>query len=381
MKIAIITTDNREPFRQYTNPQPWFGTAPEALLQGFASLPDVEVHVISCIKQPVKSPEKLAANIWFHSLHVPHLGWMRTFFQGCVRAVRKELKTIRPDIVHGQGTERECSLSAVFSGFPNVLTVHGNMRLIAKVNHAGFFSYQHLSAMLEAVALRRTNGVVCITRYTEDAVRDLAPKTWILPNAVDSSFFGSSPVETGSRTILFVGGICFRKNQNAFIQSLDPLAAKGNFKLVFLGQSDRSDPFVTKFLELISTRPWCEYVDFAPRDEVRRRLLGSAALVLPSLEDNCPMVVLEAMAAGIPVMASKVGGVPDLIDGQSTGIFCDPLDPVSMRDGVARLLDDRALAKRIATLANHQALERYHPQVIARRHLDIYREVLNKRSA
>src|SRR5579863_10325241 len=141
MKIAILTTDNREVFRDYSAPIPYFGTAPEALLQGFARIPEAEIHVISGTRQPMKSPEKLAPNIWFHSLFVPRPGWTPTLFQGCVRAARLKIKEIKPDIVHGQGTERDCALSAVFSGLPNVLTIHGNMRLIARVNRARTFSF------------------------------------------------------------------------------------------------------------------------------------------------------------------------------------------------------------------------------------------------
>ena len=142
MKIAFLTTDNREPYREYHKPEPWFGTAPEALLQGFAQMQDVEVHVVSCTQQPmVSSPKKLADNTFFHSLHVPKIGWQRTLYQGCVRATRKKLRELQPDIVHGQGTERECSLGAIFSGFQNVLTIHGNMRLIAKVNKSRPFTF------------------------------------------------------------------------------------------------------------------------------------------------------------------------------------------------------------------------------------------------
>src|SRR5271165_2812139 len=108
MKIALLTTDNREDARNYALPSPYFGAAPEALMQGFAALPELEVHVVSCAQKPMKSPEKLADNIWFHSLYVPKLGWLRTSYQGCIRAVRRKLKTIKPDLVHGQGTERDC---------------------------------------------------------------------------------------------------------------------------------------------------------------------------------------------------------------------------------------------------------------------------------
>ncbi len=174
MRIAILTTDNREHYKDYTNPVPHFGTAPEALLQGFALLPELEVHVVSCARARMKSPEKLAPNIIFHSLYVPKLGWMRTLFWGCIQAVRRKLKEIRPDLVHGQGTEGDCSISAVFSGYPNVLTIHGNMRLIAQVTRAKPFSFPWLAARLESLTIPRSFGVVCITNYTQQAVTKLA---------------------------------------------------------------------------------------------------------------------------------------------------------------------------------------------------------------
>src|ERR1044071_3497863 len=100
LTIAILTTDNREHEQDYSCSVPRFGTAPEALLQGFSRLPGVNVHVVSSIRRPMKSPEKLADNIWYHGLLVPKLGWMRTLYQGCIRAARKKLRAIRPDIVH-----------------------------------------------------------------------------------------------------------------------------------------------------------------------------------------------------------------------------------------------------------------------------------------
>src|SRR5436309_1348042 len=101
MKIAILTTDSREQFKDYSNPAAYFGTAVEALLQGLARLREVEVHVVSCARRAMRSQEKLADNVWFHGLHVPKIGWIRTGYQGCIRAVRQQLRQIRPALVHG----------------------------------------------------------------------------------------------------------------------------------------------------------------------------------------------------------------------------------------------------------------------------------------
>jgi glycosyltransferase involved in cell wall biosynthesis len=378
MRIALLTTDNREDRRDYGATTPYFGSAPEALLQGFALLHELEVHVVSCAQARLQSPEKLAHNIFFHSLHVPKLGWLRTGYQGCIRAVRRKLREIRPDLVHGQGTERDCALSAVFSGFPNVLTIHGNMRLIAQGDHARPFSYLWLAAWLERFALQRSNGVVCLTHHTRQAVMGLARRTWIVPNAVAASFFEikAQPGLGTPARILCVANICRLKNQNALIHALEPLAGKHPFQLRFCVATDPRDGYSQEFLRLVKARPWCVYDGLATREELKAFLREATGLVLPSLEDNCPMAVLEAMAAGVPVVASRVGGVPDLVEQGHTGYLCNPLEAASMAAAVESVLTDPAAAAATARRARQHAREQFHPEIIARRHLEIYAEAL-----
>jgi glycosyltransferase involved in cell wall biosynthesis len=380
LKVALLTTDARETFPEAGMGKPNFGTAPSALLEGFSMLPEIEVHVLSCTQRAMVSPKKIAANIWFHSLHVPNIGWLKTGYQGCIRAVRRKLKEIQPDIVHGQGTERDCALAAVFSGIPNVLTIHGNMRLVAAVNKAAPFSFQWLAARLEAFTLPRTDGVVCITNYTREAVGPLAARTWVVPNAVDKTFFEIRCNVAVEPVILCVGAICLRKNQNAFIRALDPLAGVKPFKLLFVGGLGKGDPYAEEFLSIVAKRPWCRHLGFADRLAVQNLMSSAAALALPSLEDNCPMVVLEAAAAGLPVIAANVGGVPDLIEHNVTGLLFDPAQDESIRSAVVRILEKPADAAAMAAFAGQRALARFHPEVVARRHVEIYRDVLSSPS-
>ena len=380
MRVAILTTDNREHYKDYSNPVPYFGTAPEALLQGFSQLPELQLHVVTCARKQMSSPQKLAENIWFHSLIVPKIGWMRTLYQGCIRAIRKKLREIQPDIVHGQGTERDCAISAVFCGFPNILTIHGNVRLIAEVTKAKPLSYAWLAARLEGWTIPRSLGVVCITEHTRKEVTGLARQTWVVPNAVDARFFEIESNPDENRTILCVGSVCILKNQNALIRALDGSTLAKKARVLFLGQAAKGEPYVEEFLRLVQARPWCAYAGFADRPTLKTHLQQASLLVLPSLEDNCPMVVLEAMAAGVPVVGAKVGGVPDLIEDRHTGLFCDPLNPGSMRGAVERMLGDPARATEIANTAKRRALERFHPHAIAARHVEIYEEVLGRHS-
>ena len=380
MRIALITTDGREILRAYRGQEPIFGTAPEALLQGLAKMAELEVHVISCLQQPVNSPRQLADNIRFHSLHVPKWGWLRTGYQGCIRAVRKKLRELRPDLVHGQGTERDCAMSAVLSLFPNVLTVHGNMRLIAQVNRAAPFSFIWFAARLERWTLPRTDGVICITRHTQKAVQGLARRTWLVPNAVDETFFDIARNTGTPPTLLCVGTVSRLKNQLQLLQALDPLATQHPLQLVFLGATALRDSYCEEFFEQIKRRPWCVHRGVVDRATFKVELSQATLLILPSLEDNCPMVVLEAMAAGVPVIANRVGGVPELMRHDVNGLLCSPDHPAELREAVLHLLDATSHAQGLAEMAKREAWRRFHPLTIARSHLDIYREVLNKPS-
>lgn len=380
MRIALLTTDAREPKKEYNKTAPYFGTAPEALLEGFRTLgPEAEIHVLSCLQQhPVSSPEKLADNIHFHALHVPKTGWLRTGYQGCIRATRRKLREINPDIVHGQGTERDCAISAVLSGFPNVLTIHGNMRMIARLNNARPLSFYWWAAKLERFALARTAGVVAISTYTRDNVAALTPRTWLVPNAVHPSFFGIDPSPSSPPVVLCVANVDARKNQLRLIEALDALQPSTGLRLVFAGSGHADNPYFARFLGEVRKRPWCSHAGTLGRPELREALAHASVAVLPSLEDNCPMVVLEAAAAGVPVAASRVGGIPDLIRHGETGLLFDPGNAGGIREAVASILGAPDTSRRLATKARAEAQARFAPAVVARRHLEIYHEVLDR---
>src|SRR5260370_8094086 len=148
-------------------------------------------------------------------------------------------------------------MRVVFSGYPNLLTIHGNMRLIARVTRAKPFSFPWLAARLESLTIPRSFGVVCITNHTRQAVTVLARRTWVVPNAVDSAFFDVSAVleNKGVPSILSVGLVCPLKNQNAFIQALDPLPKRHKFELVFLGNTSPARAYDDSSLPPLPNRP------------------------------------------------------------------------------------------------------------------------------
>lgn len=376
MRIVQITTDSREHFKDYDQPEPYFGTAPQGLIDGFKLLPEVELHVISCSHVSTRSPVKLAENVWFHQPVIGKWGWGRSLFSGCVMSVRGLVHEIMPDIVHGQGTERDCALAAVLSGKPNVITIHGNMRVHAKRPENSRQFYHKIASALETFCLARTDGVVAISRYTEDLVKGLAAHTWLLPNAVDPRFYDIHPEPQAVPRILFVGSLDERKNPLALLRACEPMLRSGECTLTMAGQYNPNLPYVQEVLAVAANMPGVEMLGFIGRDKLAALFQCSSLLVLPTFEDNCPMVVLEAMAAGLPVAASRVGGVPDLISHDLNGLMFDPHDPSDMISCLENLVRDPTTRARLATQARITADKRFHPRIIASEHLHIYREVL-----
>ena len=373
----MIIPDNRDEFGNYAEDLPVFGPAPTALLEGMAQETDLEIHIVSCARKPMYAPNKLGRNIFFHLLLVRQWGRLRSAYSGCILAIRKKLQELKPDIVHGQGTERYCALAAVFSGFPNVTTIHGNMRAIAKLNRAPILSYQWCAAKLEQITLPRTDGVICLSEHTQALTRESAPRTWLIPNAVTNDFFNVRPSQSASRELLCVGTISALKNQNSLIRALDPLAERYSFKLIFLGDGVRFDPYVKEFLRMVEARPWCVHTGFVNTASLQTFLSRATALVLPSLEDNCPMVILEAAAAGVPVMAARVGGIPSLIKGGQNGLLFDPYNVESISMAAERYLADSQFARQMADNARALAETVFRPTVVSRQHMGVYREVVD----
>jgi glycosyltransferase involved in cell wall biosynthesis len=381
MKIVILTTDNREHERTYAEIRPRFGMAPEALLQGFKRLPEAEVHIVACTQRPMQTPEKLADNIWFHSLLVRKIGWLRTGYQGCIRATRKKLKEIRPDIVHGQGTERDCAISAVFSGFPNVVTIHGNMAELARLFKAPIGGFNWLAARLENFALRRTAGVFCNSAYTEALVRPRTRRVWRVPNALRYTFFEpGSELATGLRpcVLLNVGVITPRKRQLELVEVAQTLHRRGlKFEFHFIGRINPTESYAAAFLERLKpleAAGCAHYLGERSTEELIRYFDAASGLVHFPTEEAFGLAVAEALARNMKFFGSRLGGIVDITENVVGAELFAQNDWAGLTEALARWIKQGHPRLLRASAVMRQ---RYAPEVVAQRHVEIYREVLN----
>lgn len=124
--------------------------------------------------------------------------------------------------------------------------------------------------------------------------------------------------------------------------------------------------------DTVEVRSWM------PRSQVAGLLASADVLALPSRFEGQPMAVLEAMAGGLCVVASRVGGIPDLVEDGCSGLLVPPDDIDRLAGALRRVVTDRELCGRLGTQAQHRAKDLFDIEVVWRRFDRLYRDLLEE---
>ena len=380
LRIAMLTTDGRGMSAKWAGSTPSIGTAPKALLEGFPELEDVEVHVVYCLRESMPNPATLGPGVYLHQLVVPKWGWMSTLYLGCIKAVQSCLADLRPDIVHGQGTERNCAMEAVYSGFPNVVTIHGIMLEMQRLGFHGHALYGRMASVLESHVLRRTSGVFCNSAYTQSLIAPRARRTWMVPNPIRSAFFGPRLVRPPAGSVprlLNVGLVSPRKRQLEVLRMMGGIFRSGfPLHIVFAGDLGEATEYGAAFareLRVAEKEGYASYAGVVDETALVALMDQSNGFVHFPSEESFGLVVAEALARGLKFFGANLGGIIDIAGGVEGAELHDNFE--SLRDGIIAWLGAGVPAPASAAA---EIAARYHPTVIARRHVEIYREVLGK---
>jgi glycosyltransferase involved in cell wall biosynthesis len=267
--------------------------------------------------------------------------------------VARELRRFRPDAVLAQGGQ-ETALVLLGRTLARTRTrvvadVHGDPAAATRLY--GSPLRKALSPLADVLAhrgLRRADGVRTISGYTTGVVRFVGRE----PTATFAAFMDLEPFLAASPaplpvrpTALFIGVLERYKAVDILAEAWRLVAAQlPSAHLQIVGRGTLHDVPARLVAELPEQVRWTEAL---PTDEVVHALDAASVLVLPSRSEGLGRVVVEAFCRGRGVVASRVGGIPDLVTDGKSGLLVAPGDAVALGDALVRVLSDRALAERL----------------------------------
>jgi len=169
--------------------------------------------------------------------------------------------------------------------------------------------------------------------------------------------------------ILIVGRLSREKDHLTLLEAVARLPAELKPHVVIVGEG----PERPRIEERVRSLNLTDSVTLTGQQESAEPYYGIAQVaVLSSLSEGSPNALLEAMAAGVPVVATRVGGIPEIVSHGETALLVEPGDISDMSISIARLLTDARFAQRLVERSREKILEHHAPQARMRKLLDIY---------
>jgi glycosyltransferase involved in cell wall biosynthesis len=192
---------------------------------------------------------------------------------------------------------------------------------------------------------------------------------------------GAAPVTNGDGVlrVLGVGRLVAKKGFDVLVDACGVLRGRGiPFEALIVGQDDKDAATVQRRIAELGLERDVRLPGPMSQDSLLREYRAASALampcrVLPNDRDGIPNVLLEAMAAGTPVVATGVSGIPELVRADVNGLLVPPDDPEALADALVRLHRDPALAARLAREGRETVRERFDGERMAGRLAGLFR--------
>jgi phosphatidyl-myo-inositol dimannoside synthase len=233
-------------------------------------------------------------------------------------------------------------------------------------------------------AAKTSAQAVAISTYTARELRkftDVAIE--VIPYTAElAAPISSRGVAEADKTILFVGRLIERKGVSHLIRALGSVRKRTPVRLVVIGDG----PERTRLERLAQDLGLRDQVEFRGRvsdDELRKAYAAAAAFVLPSVLDarqdteGLGVVLLEAMNYSVPVVASDIGGITDIVQHERTGLLVPPGDETALAGALTRVLTDRALSDRLGAAGLRALGESFSWERIVGRWEAVYNRVVS----
>jgi 2-deoxystreptamine N-acetyl-D-glucosaminyltransferase/2-deoxystreptamine glucosyltransferase len=287
----------------------------------------------------------------------------------------------RVDLIHVHCGEDLAALplariAARRHGSPVVVTLHLSVRHTLRPTTPRSHVLRAVGGMAQRWLLPGVEAVIALTPSAARLLRRdgiPADRVHVIPPGYHPALFAETPADPfpglPRPRVAYVGRLAPQKDVGTLLEAFGQVAAGP--QLVVVGDGpDR--PALQRRAQPFGGR--VHFTGFMPHVQIPAVLRHVDMLVLPSLYEDLSSVLIEAMAAGLPVVATRVGGTADLVNDGVNGVLIAPRDPAALAIAISRVLADPAAAARMASAARHTAAAYAWPD-LAGNVLEVYRRV------
>jgi glycosyltransferase involved in cell wall biosynthesis len=347
------------------------------LVKALAELGDLDVHVLTLEKHRTQAAVERDGAATVHRL--PGSKWPQMLDvlagPGRKRLIRY-LTDLEPDVLHVHETY---GLGLGAMAIPQVFTVHG-------FDHANLLANGARCARVRSVlwkcverrGLAAQRYIISITPYVRHMIEPLtAACIYDIDNPVDERFFSVKGQSEPGR-ILCTGWINERKNTLGSVEAFARIAADhAEARLIIAGEAPQAEYLAQVKQSIVrhGIADRAEFLGHIDRTRLFQELAKASLFLLPSRQENAPMAIAEAMAAGLPVIVANRCGMPFMVEDGRTGFLIDPESPPQIADRLAQLIGSGQLCREMGQAGREAALQRFHPRAVAEKTAAVYRQI------
>jgi glycosyltransferase involved in cell wall biosynthesis len=373
VRIALLSDYPVDPHRIYGGVQ----AVAYHLAEGLAQHEDLDLHVIHSSRAVSASSISHDGRLTVHRIAPPEHPAIPNLIAALHRCARV-LEVIKPDLANAH--TGQYALAALRAGVTTVYTIHGIPHLVLPyLRSPSRLCAGMVHVLFDRLAIRRVHDIVAISPYIEKVYGNRTKARFhCAENPVPDMWFRTITKEVRGR-ILFVGSVARGKGLHFLLQVLGKLVSTvPEAHLHVAGRID--DVRYMRYLRRLQAEHRLnDRVRFlGPLDGsgVQEEYSQCTLLVLPSLVETAPLALMEAMASARPVVATRVGGVPDLIEDEVSGLLVEPGDTDGLSDCVGRLLRDPLIRTRMGNRGREVARTRFLRDTVVARYRQIYEDVI-----
>jgi glycogen synthase len=290
-----------------------------------------------------------------------------------------DLLSVRADVVHAHAFGVAPTWLASFARrcrpVPLVIETHAD-------RGRGTPGWEMYARSVTRLTLRAADRIVAHTPSEAALLRSLGAdpaRVAVIPNGLDLAEFGGQPPRTdasGPLTLLFVGRLApEQKGLEPLLRAFARLPAASGTRLRLVGQDWGGGALVARLARELHVEDRVTLTGALPRGQVLREYAAADIFVLPSLFEPFGLVLMEAMAAGLPIVASRVGGIPEVVAEGENALLCPPNDSAALAGALDRLVRDAALRTRLAR-AGADRVRQFSWDRILPRWIDLFETVI-----